>query len=186
MRRLAYQSQQDPIGALLESILGDGSSTGSDPYGKGGYGGPPPSTGSDPYGKGSDPYGKGSDPYGKGGYGEPPSSSNAGGMGAPAGSQPPPPPPSTAETLDGILSSILGDGSATSHGGAPPLSKPGQLPASEPAAAARPVAAMDEPWMIGGVFLEHFVTIFDFDNARMGFAEPVQARRRLEVSEVHV
>jgi len=26
--------------------------------------------------------------------------------------------------------------------------------------------------MIGGVFLEHFVTVFDFDNARIGFAEP--------------
>jgi len=32
-------------------------------------------------------------------------------------------------------------------------------------------ASMEEVWVIGGVFLEHFVTIFDFDNARVGFAE---------------
>jgi len=29
-----------------------------------------------------------------------------------------------------------------------------------------------EVWIIGGAFLEHFVTIFDFDKARVGFAEP--------------
>merc|ERR1712012_28021 len=28
---------------------------------------------------------------------------------------------------------------------------------------------MEDVWMIGGVFLEHFVTIFDFDGERMGF-----------------
>merc|ERR1712232_222527 len=33
-------------------------------------------------------------------------------------------------------------------------------------------ASPTEHWMIGGMFLEHFVTIFDFDNARIGFAEP--------------
>merc|ERR1712151_403043 len=30
----------------------------------------------------------------------------------------------------------------------------------------------EDLWMIGGVFLEHFVTIFDFDEGRIGFAEP--------------
>jgi len=30
-----------------------------------------------------------------------------------------------------------------------------------------------EIWIIGAAFLEHFVTIFDFDKARLGFAEPV-------------
>mmetsp|Transcript_133729 Transcript_133729/g.285965 ORF Transcript_133729/g.285965 Transcript_133729/m.285965 type:complete len:506 (+) Transcript_133729:80-1597(+) len=29
----------------------------------------------------------------------------------------------------------------------------------------------DDLWMVGGVFLEHFVTIYDFDNARLGFAQ---------------
>lgn len=43
----------------------------------------------------------------------------------------------------------------------------------------QPPAAMDEPWMIGGMFLEHFVTIFDFDNAQMGLAEPTTASRQL-------
>jgi len=32
---------------------------------------------------------------------------------------------------------------------------------------------MEDVWMIGGVFLEHFVTVFDFDNARIGIAEPL-------------
>jgi len=27
-------------------------------------------------------------------------------------------------------------------------------------------------WMIGGVFLERYITIFDFDKAQIGFAEP--------------
>jgi len=30
----------------------------------------------------------------------------------------------------------------------------------------------NEYWMLGGVFLEHFVTIFDFDSGRLGFANP--------------
>merc|ERR1712129_303545 len=30
----------------------------------------------------------------------------------------------------------------------------------------------NEYWMLGGVFLEHFVTIFDFDSVRLGFANP--------------
>merc|ERR1719330_1630892 len=31
---------------------------------------------------------------------------------------------------------------------------------------------MEDLWMIGGVFLERYVTIFDFDEGRVGFAEP--------------
>jgi hypothetical protein len=77
----------------------------------------------------------------------------------------------TAESpLGSILDSIFGS-SVEGEGQAPVASEP--VP-----------SAMDEPWMMGGVFLEHFVTIFDFDNARMGFAEPAQVRRRL--NEVHV
>merc|ERR1712110_1322429 len=34
--------------------------------------------------------------------------------------------------------------------------------------------ASDELWMVGGVFLEHFVTIYDFDNARLGFGQRAQ------------
>mmetsp|Transcript_46145 Transcript_46145/g.137938 ORF Transcript_46145/g.137938 Transcript_46145/m.137938 type:complete len:101 (+) Transcript_46145:1-303(+) len=34
-----------------------------------------------------------------------------------------------------------------------------------------------ELWMLGGVFLEHFVTAFDFDHGRLGLGEP--AGRRL-------
>jgi len=30
----------------------------------------------------------------------------------------------------------------------------------------------DELWMLGGVFLEHFVTAFDFDHGRLGMGEP--------------
>jgi len=31
-----------------------------------------------------------------------------------------------------------------------------------------------EMWMIGGVFMKYYITIFDFDHARMGFAKPKQ------------
>jgi len=31
---------------------------------------------------------------------------------------------------------------------------------------------MDDLWILGGVFLERYVVAFDFDNARIGFAEP--------------
>jgi len=31
---------------------------------------------------------------------------------------------------------------------------------------------MADVWMIGGVFLERYVTIFDFDGGQIGFAEP--------------
>lgn len=31
---------------------------------------------------------------------------------------------------------------------------------------------MADVWVLGGVFMERFVTIFDFDEARLGFAEP--------------
>lgn len=40
----------------------------------------------------------------------------------------------------------------------------------------------EELWMIGGVFLEHFVTIFDFDKSRIGFAEPAGGVHGLQPS----
>lgn len=43
-------------------------------------------------------------------------------------------------------------------------------------ASAEPVQD-DELWMLGGVFLEHFVVAFDYDHGRMGLGEP--AGRRL-------
>jgi hypothetical protein len=60
----------------------------------------------------------------------------------------------------------------------------GAHPESAPASVAQP-SATDEPWMIGGVFLEHFVTVFDFDNARMGFAEPAQGGGR-RLNDIHI
>jgi len=54
--------------------------------------------------------------------------------------------------LPGGLAGILGGG------GAPP-----PMPAEDP---------MAELWILGGVFLERFVAIFDFDESRLGFAEP--------------
>mmetsp|Transcript_42486 Transcript_42486/g.91249 ORF Transcript_42486/g.91249 Transcript_42486/m.91249 type:complete len:707 (+) Transcript_42486:81-2201(+) len=52
---------------------------------------------------------------------------------------------------------------------------------------------MEDPtadlWVLGGVFLEHFVSIFDFDNQRLGFCEPADnaadALRPSSLSEVH-
>lgn len=32
----------------------------------------------------------------------------------------------------------------------------------------------DDLWVLGGVFLERFVTVFDFDHGRMGFGEPAE------------
>jgi len=55
--------------------------------------------------------------------------------------------------------------------GAPPAAQP---PPSDP----------NELWMIGGVFLEHFVTVFDFDNARLGIAEPAGGSVYSELFEV--
>lgn len=33
-------------------------------------------------------------------------------------------------------------------------------------------SAMDDLWVLGGVFLQHFVSIYDFDKKRLGFCEP--------------
>jgi len=37
--------------------------------------------------------------------------------------------------------------------------------------------AMEDIWVLGGLFLERFVTVFDFDGARIGFAEPTSFDR---------
>jgi len=35
--------------------------------------------------------------------------------------------------------------------------------------------SMDDLWVLGGVFLERYVAIFDFNNVKIGFAEPTQS-----------
>jgi hypothetical protein len=45
----------------------------------------------------------------------------------------------------------------------------------------------DSLWVLGGPFLEHFVTVMDFENSRIGFAEPIgqeaaQLERAIQVS----
>merc|ERR1712032_883625 len=42
---------------------------------------------------------------------------------------------------------------------------------------------MDDLWVLGGVFLERYVTILDFDNARIGFAEPAAGVASFEMGE---
>jgi len=77
--------------------------------------------------------------------------------------------------LQQILGGLLGgEGSNSPHGssGASPAS---QQPASDP----------NELWMLGGMFLEHFVTIFDFDNARLGFAESAVSGGYNQLFEEH-
>merc|ERR1712050_145779 len=69
-------------------------------------------------------------------------------------------PSSNSESLDGLLDSIFGSG---------PSLRSRRLQYSQPASIHDP---SEDLWMIGGVFLERFVTIFDFDNGRLGFAQP--------------
>merc|ERR1712113_347409 len=71
-----------------------------------------------------------------------------------------PGPSSNDESLDGLLDSIFGSG---------PSLRSRRLQYGQPSTMHDPSADL---WMIGGVFLERFVTIFDFDNGRLGFAEP--------------
>lgn len=42
---------------------------------------------------------------------------------------------------------------------------------------ATPVDDMDDVWVLGGAFLEHFITVLDFDNKRIGFAKTGQAQK---------
>merc|ERR1719384_2171128 len=63
-------------------------------------------------------------------------------------------PMSSGDPLDGLLDSLFG---------------PSELSGRRLQFGAEPE---EDIWMIGGVFLEHFVTIFDFDKAQIGFAEP--------------
>lgn len=97
--------------------------------------------------------------------------------------------------LGGLLKGIFGRGAAhtTPAPGAAPVSAisamapPFRLPPSGAGADSEEAAGdprrlqwsphraahnpMGDVWMLGGVFLERFVTIFDFDHERMGFAE---------------
>mmetsp|Transcript_89719 Transcript_89719/g.262299 ORF Transcript_89719/g.262299 Transcript_89719/m.262299 type:complete len:105 (-) Transcript_89719:78-392(-) len=51
--------------------------------------------------------------------------------------------------------------------------------------AERPQPAQDdELWMLGGVFLEHFVLAFDFDHGRLGLGEPAGRRLTEERADV--
>jgi hypothetical protein len=43
-----------------------------------------------------------------------------------------------------------------------------------------PEDPMADLWVLGGIFLERHVTIFDFDNARVGFAEPAADLKSFE------
>lgn len=45
-------------------------------------------------------------------------------------------------------------------------------PAPSPAAPAGPADPMEDVWVLGGVFLEHFAAVFDFRGARLGLAMP--------------
>lgn len=73
-------------------------------------------------------------------------------------------------SLDGLLDSIFG-------------------PSSSQVASSRRLQfgqdPMEDLWMIGGVFLEHVVTIFDFDEGRLGFAEPAGGIVPLETSRLN-
>lgn len=89
--------------------------------------------------------------------------------GAPARSAPPP--SSSDQSLDGLLDSIFGS-STTSR----------RLQYGEPNVMHDPA---EDLWMIGGVFLERFVTIFDFDNGRLGFAEPAAGVVPLSTSRLN-
>jgi len=55
------------------------------------------------------------------------------------------------------------------------------------AQAARRLQLMDpksDLWVLGGVFLERFVTVFDYDGARIGFAEPTASVAPMGLHEV--
>ncbi|CAK0856481.1 unnamed protein product, partial [Prorocentrum cordatum] len=97
---------------------------------------------------------------------------------------------SVSDSLSGLLGDLLGMGDgrppATSQPQPQSPEESSQSPQQEapqqqePAVHAQGSMANEEPWMIGGVFLENFVTVFDFDNKRMGMAEiDGDARRRL-------
>ena len=53
---------------------------------------------------------------------------------------------------------------------------------------ARKNGPMEDPtedlWMIGGVFLERFITIFDFDGGRLGYSLSLNNRSPQSVIEV--
>lgn len=82
-----------------------------------------------------------------------------------SGSSGAPGPSSGPGTLDGLLDSLFGPGLR------------GRRLQFE-------TDPMEDVWMIGGVFLEHFVTIFDFDQARIGFADPVGGVHALSLSSL--
>lgn len=180
-RRLA-EGQEDSLGSILGSIFGDGKSTG-DTYTPSDGGAPAPSAQGQPASSDGS-LGSASSSIGgliNGILGAPPPATHGGAPGPSAQEQPASSDGSlgsTSSSIGGILDSILGDGSLGVHHHHGVASEPA------PASVAQP-SAMDEPWMIGGVFLEHFVTIFDFDNARMGLAEPAQGGGR-RLNDIHV
>lgn len=54
-----------------------------------------------------------------------------------------------------------------------PIFSPGDDSAPGLLGAAEPQDSGDDVWVLGGVFLERFVTIFDFDKGQLGVAEPL-------------
>jgi len=89
--------------------------------------------------------------------------------------------PGLGSILGGLLGSLLGPGGIStqvlpqkSGSAAPVLTDTSSTWGRRLQNLAYPTPATDpnEYWMLGGVFLEHFTTIFDFDNGRLGFASP--------------
>jgi hypothetical protein len=94
--------------------------------------------------------------------------------------------PRRLQTMRQVLHDLLG----SSHGGGMIGTQPGTGGTwGDPAYGQPPMAGQTQPptadpheyWMLGGFFLEHFVTVFDFDNARLGFADPAGVIHRDEV-----
>jgi len=86
--------------------------------------------------------------------------------------------PRKLQTMRQVLHDLFGSSQSGGMTGTQPGSTVGTWgdPVyGQPPTAVQPQQTTEDPneyWMLGGFFLEHFVTVFDFDNARLGFADP--------------